>query len=148
MKQTRDLVRGLSSLHEDENNICEILEELTYSWQKTHGISCAFDCKQNDLKLNYSAITNIYRIVQEALNNAIKHAGAKNITLKIFSENGMTTFQIIDDGIGIRELSYREDGLGLRTMKYRANLIGASLDIRKGANGGTIIDISLKEDSC
>ena len=144
IKHTRMLAKGLSPLSDDEDTLYKMLEELVFNMENIHGISCTFEGDQNALSYDYSVKTNLYRIAQEAINNAVKHAKPKNITVRIFSENGNTIFQVKDDGKGINESLDKKKGLGLNTMKYRANLIGASLNIRNSINGGTIVDCSLK----
>ena len=147
IKHTRMLVKGISPLNEDKDNLCDMLEELVFSMESIFNISCTFECDKNDLSFDYSVKTNIYRITQEAINNAIKHANPQNIRVNIFSKNGNTIFQVKDDGNGIGNSLNLKKGMGLRTMRYRANLIGASLNIRKDINGGTIVDCGLKRIS-
>jgi len=142
IRHTRILAKGLSLLSEEENDLYEMLDELVLNTENNLGVSCTFECDRKVLSYDYSVKTNLYRIAQEAINNAIKHANPKNIVVKILLENGKTIFQVKDDGDGIKEGLNRKKGLGLRTMRYRANLIGASLNIRKDINGGTIVDCS------
>ena len=147
IKHTRMLVKGLSPLSDDDVTLYKMLEELVFNMENIHGISCTFEGDQNILFHDYSVKTNLYRIAQEAINNSIKHANPKKITVRIFSENGNTIFQVKDDGKGINESLEKKKGMGLDTMKYRANLIGASLNIRNGINGGTIVNCSIKQCS-
>ncbi len=147
IKHTRMLAKGLSPLSDDEDDLYEMLEELIFNTESIFGISCDFECNKNVLSYDYSVKTNLYRIAQEAINNAIKHANPKNITVMIHSQNGNTIFQIKDDGSGIEKSQNMKKGMGLRTMKYRANLIGASLDIDNDINGGTIVNCKFKVEN-
>jgi signal transduction histidine kinase len=88
--------------------------------------------------------TQVYYIVQEAINNAIKHSKGKSISVTFARTDGRVVLSIQDDGVGIGKAGQCGTGIGMRTMSYRACLIGATLDIRAGASGGTIVKCSLK----
>jgi signal transduction histidine kinase len=95
---------------------------------------------------------NIYRIIQEALQNAVKHSKASLITVDIRS--GTDSFAVIvrDNGIGI-SLSEknkpvlvgnrRQEGLGLRSMRYRAHQLGAEYRISSGEGRGTLVEVCI-----
>jgi signal transduction histidine kinase len=72
------------------------------------------------------------------VNNAVKHAHARHIVLRLEDRNGKIAVQIADDGIGFRaETEKRGTGLGL--MRHRAGLIGAELAVQHPRTGGTVI---------
>jgi hemerythrin-like metal-binding protein len=77
----------------------------------------------------------LYRIAQEALSNALRHAGASRIALELHGGADALTLRVRDDGRGIA--ADAPEGLGLSTMRYRAGAIGAALSIGAGAAGGT-----------
>ena len=74
--------------------------------------------------------THVFRIAQEALNNAVTHGQADqiNVTLGIESDNGILS--VCDNGIGF-DLEAKSDGNGLQTMAYRARLIGGTMELRR-----------------
>lgn len=78
----------------------------------------------------------VYRIVQEAVGNAMKHAGASRIDVDILLENGRLALSVSDDGQK-REESGR--GIGLRTMKKRAEAVGGSLQLTRTEQGSTLL---------
>lgn len=78
----------------------------------------------------------VYRIVQEAVGNAMKHAGASRIDVDILLENGRLALSVSDDGQN-REESGR--GIGLRTMKKRAEAVGGSLQLTRTEQGSTLL---------
>ena len=78
----------------------------------------------------------VYRIVQEAVGNAMKHAGASRIDVDILLENGRLALSVSDDGRN-REESGR--GIGLRTMKKRAEAVGGSLQLTRTEQGSTLL---------
>jgi len=95
----------------------------------------------------------LFSIIQEAITNVKKHAQAKNVWIKIFSEDNSVVVQITDDGTGfdLKEVmeKYEERGsLGLVNMQERAKLIGAQLSIDSrttGPNHGTTVTVRIPE---
>jgi len=94
---------------------------------------------QMDEKLSFSSFKgmNFYRIIQEAVNNAIKYAEASNIDVYIYAENERVTVDVRDNGKGF-DVNIENDGNGLNNIKKRAADIGAELDINSSSNGTQI----------
>ncbi|NJN50075.1 MAG: hypothetical protein HC798_02135 [Polaribacter sp.] len=86
---------------------------------------------------------NIFRVVQEAINNAIKYADAKNIEVNLEFDNQLFTASILDDGKGF-DLQTVTLGNGLSNMEKRMSEIGGKIIIDSKPNKGTIIKLSLK----
>ena len=82
--------------------------------------------------------TQLYRIAQEAVTNAVKHSHAQSITIQIDGEAGQSALRIVDDGLGIDQAK-ASDGMGLRIMRYRASSIGGRLSVARGTDGGTLV---------
>lgn len=80
----------------------------------------------------------VYRIAQEGLNNAVKHAQASEITLRLNNDNEDFTLSVRDNGVGIPETA-GSDGMGLDNMHYRAQVLNAELDIGRLESGGTLL---------
>jgi signal transduction histidine kinase len=81
----------------------------------------------------------VYRIAQEAVANAIKHANASRIDIAVFVDPKMLELQVTDDGCGLNSVRMESKGLGLQTMRDRANNIGATLLTKTQPSGGTAI---------
>lgn len=94
-------------------------------------------------KLPEEIALNLYRIIQEALTNAMKYAKATQITIQLLRYDNELLIQIEDDGIGF-ENPNKLEGKGLENMKIRAEAIGAKLDIDSTPYEGTIISLSLE----
>ena len=92
---------------------------------------------KNDVRLNSKNALNIFRIVQEALHNALKHSDAKNITINI-SSNETILIKVTDDGNGMEKMN-TANGNGLLNMQARAKEIGMRLSITSKINGGTVL---------
>jgi signal transduction histidine kinase len=88
--------------------------------------------------------TQLYRIAQEAVTNAVKHAKPRTIRIQISADSALMTLRVIDDGTGIQEPVPKQDGLGLRIMNFRAASIGALLSVAPGTGGGTVVTCTLR----
>jgi signal transduction histidine kinase len=87
---------------------------------------------------NFTA-THLYRIAQEAVNNAIKHGKAQRIEMSLTGENEDVRLKVLDNGIGIGDERGSGPGMGLRIMDYRAGLIGAAVQVAPSSDGGTLV---------
>jgi len=86
----------------------------------------------------------IYRVAQEAVINVVKHAGAKNLAVKLESKDGKLMLTVQDDGVGFdAEKNSESTGYGLLGMQERAQLAGADLVIKNGPESGTIVTLTV-----
>lgn len=87
--------------------------------------------------------SNLFRIVQEALNNAESHSQAQLISVTVSEGNGEIRIDVVDDGVGFDPLAH-QGSFGLRCMQERAVLFGGSVQITSSANGGgTAVNVVL-----
>jgi PAS domain S-box-containing protein len=133
------IVQGLSPLTNADGNLDAALELLAQrvslsgtrvKFRSRHEAPPAVELKMRN---------HLYRIAQEAVQNALKHSGAKNIEIELWSRPGDLRLSVIDDGKGLATDVERGLGLGMRTMRFRANAIGGRLSITRGANGGNSV---------
>jgi PAS domain S-box-containing protein len=138
-REARDLARGLSPVHLEENGLMSALETLCTNTAKLFDISCKFASGRPVLMTNNATATQLYRIAQEAIGNAIKHGHAKSVTVALNEAGGEVTLTVSDSGCGfIREMA-SIDGMGLRIMEYRAELIDAAVEIDSKPGVGTTV---------
>ena len=137
--QTRDLARGLVPVHLDEEGLVLAMEGLAHSVTRLQGINCTFESKAVPMNYEESAAMHLYRIAQEAINNATKHGKAQNIAISLDATQHRTTLRIADDGAGISKTMTTCRGMGLNIMGYRARLTGGELKIEEAERGGTVI---------
>jgi signal transduction histidine kinase len=137
--QTRDLARGLVPVQMEEMGLASALEELARSVSQMFSVRCCFEVRGNPTNFDNAAATHLYRIAQEAINNATRHGAAENIELTLMEERGVNTLSIADDGVGLTNTSPSGSGMGLNIMTYRANVAGGRLSIHEPATGGTIV---------
>jgi len=84
---------------------------------------------------------NLYRITQEALNNAIRHGQPDTINVQLIYSMGEILLTIEDDGVGFDVHGKEAGGLGLRSMKTRVGAMSANLDIISNLGRGTIVSV-------
>jgi two-component system CheB/CheR fusion protein len=82
---------------------------------------------------------HLYRIAQEAVNNAVKHAEASHIQIELERMRGQIRLRIADDGRGLPEGLEPEEGMGLRVMDFRARLLGGGVKVESEAQRGVCI---------
>ncbi len=136
---TRGFARGLTPVSLEEEGLMEALTQLAANTEKMFGITCRFVQDEPVLIEDNSVATHLYRIVQEALNNAIKHGKADTIEIVVQSGGRAHTVSVRDNGTGFAVASAQGKGMGLNIMNYRASMIGATLDVRNNENHGTIV---------
>ncbi len=141
---TRALARGLSPVPVEANGLMSALEELARGVRSVFRISCEFRCEEPVLLADNSAATHLYRIAQEAVDNAVKHGKAKQITIEISANNGTGVLSVADDGRGVRQTADGSRGLGLRIMKHRAEMVQGSVEIQPKDGRGTVVLCSFR----
>ncbi|HSV62891.1 MAG TPA: sensor histidine kinase [Chthoniobacterales bacterium] len=141
---TRSLARGLFSPDLEQGGLAVALEELAHSTQERAGINCEFHQNEESEMESCDAtvLTQFYRIAQEAVTNAVKHARASRIVIELDTVDGEIQLNIFDDGIGLAS-STQGDGLGLKMMRHGAGLIGATFSVSKRNPAGTIVSCVL-----
>lgn len=144
ISQARDMARGLYLVELGADGLTSALEELATQTQSRHAVSCRFVDQSADAVLDETSATSLFRIAQEAVNNALKHAQAGQITLTLASDTQRIELRIEDDGAGIPANFETRGGMGLQIMSYRARMIGASLDVGSRPGGGTIVSCSAR----
>jgi signal transduction histidine kinase len=137
---TRDLARGLAPVDLDqEEGLASALKQLTEGTSELYGAPCRFEISGDSHFRNPTVAIHLYRIAQEALNNAIKHARPRSIVVQLTRTNREIRISVEDDGKGFDPISVRTGGMGLRIMNYRAKMISGQLEVRKRPGGGTVV---------
>ena len=103
------------------------------------GIEVQLEATLDGERLPGEVETTLYRIVQEALTNTIKHAGARKISILLMRRGGAATAVIEDDGRGFDPTAVREDGLGLLGMRERVALLEGKLTVESSPDAGTTL---------
>jgi signal transduction histidine kinase len=134
--QTRSLARGLIPFNVESGGLEMALTELARSSVVANRVDCLFHSDSTAPLDDYEA-THLYRIAQEAVNNALKHSSATRIEIDLSAKAGMLCLRISDNGKGLPTAA--KEGLGLDVMNHRAGVIGAELLIKTTPGKGVSI---------
>jgi PAS domain S-box-containing protein len=143
MIQARTLARGLHPVQLEALGLVASLERLAVTVQDLFRLECQVDCPRPLLIRDVAVATHLYRITQEAINNAIKHGRAGRIGIGLVLDPQALTLTVVNDGLSFPSKPSKAEGLGLRIMQYRADIIGGSLTIGPGETGGTRVVCTL-----
>ena len=121
------------------------LSNLCNSFEKQAGISCDYKWTiPSTVLFDKMQKLNIFRIIQEALHNVMKHSGAEKVSLIAKVEEKGFSFTVSDNGKGFNSCEAGNFGIGLNSMQYRANQIGADFSVSGASPHGTIICVKIK----
>ncbi len=143
LEQVRQLSRSLFPVEIDASSLTEALRELAFATESLHKIRVRFEGEAPQGFADGDAATQLYRITQEAVTNAVKHAQAHAITIQIDGQAGLLRLRVADDGIGIGKAA-TGDGIGLQIMRYRAHSISGILTIEPGSQRGTVVTCTVR----
>jgi signal transduction histidine kinase len=133
----RGLIKGLLPVEIHPDGLRSGLEELAEQVTSIHGIQCSFESSLEAPAVDSFTATQLYRIAKEAVHNAVKHAKAKSIWVRL-GTNQNELLSVEDDGIGLNDDKFLE-GEGLRIMRHRAGLFGSTIQIYNKPAGGTVV---------
>ena len=135
------LSRGVWPVEPEQALAGPTIGELVESTRRASGIEINLDQSWPCATCVGENIGVLHRIAQEALANAVRHAGATRIDVSLNCRDGATNLEVSDNGSGCSPAGASKDtgGLGLRIMRHRANAIGAELAIEDSPGGGTIV---------
>jgi two-component system, LuxR family, sensor kinase FixL len=139
----RSLSRGLIPVEFEDKGLKSALERMLKNAEKLFNVTCTIDASHELHFEDATNLTHLYRIVQEATSNAVKHGNASKVDITINADDERVLVRIEDNGTGFDENWEEEKGLGVRIMQFRAQLIGANLDIGESKMGGAAIIITL-----
>lgn len=135
--EVRDAVKGLVPVEIDAKGLPVALAQLVATTGDRSTVDCRFRCDPTVAVDDRHIAHYLFRIAQEAINNAVKHAEAKRITVSLEDQQGRLELRVQDDGRGI-DPRHETGGLGLRIMEYRCDNIGATFDIQSKPGRTTI----------
>jgi len=143
--QTRDLAHGLVPAQVSRLGLVLALESLAQSVRRMYGVTCSFQFHGDSRNWDQQAAIHLYRIAQEAINNATRHGRARNILVFLEAVDHSLSLRVLDDGVGVSEAL--SEGVGLRTMRYRARSIGGEVTIERRNGTGTTVSCTVRTNS-
>jgi two-component system, NarL family, sensor histidine kinase DevS len=123
----------------DDFGLVPALERLAGTFAEQTGIEAHLESRLPDSRLPSDVETVLYRVVQEALTNVVKHAHAGHVSLLLHSKAGKVAVVIEDDGRGFATDAEAGEGIGLIGMRERVALLGGRLEVESGESGTTIV---------
>jgi PAS domain S-box-containing protein len=138
---SRDLVRGLYPVGLTQGGLSTALRDLAHRCQSTWSVHCQARCQA--VELPPETAEHLFRIAQEAITNALKHANCENIQIVLAQADEAITLSVSDDGRGIRETDLHRFGNGIQSMRHRCQLIGAILRVVGSKEDGTLVAVRL-----
>lgn len=143
LKEMRLLVYELRSPMLEKQGLAGILQHRLDAVEKRAGVEARL-LVDGVVELPPSAEEGLYRIAQEALNNALKHASATSVTVLIRANNERVELEVMDNGCGFNpSLSRASGGIGLASMQERVDALGGVLTIHSIPGEGTQVKVSL-----
>lgn len=149
IETTRNLITQLRPSVLDHLGLIAAIEWQINKFQKTHEINCLVELPKNDsIMLDAKCNTVVFRILQEALNNVVKHSKATEVRVHVISLDRFLVVKIIDNGIGMNEEEInRTEKYGLRGMCERINFCGGDLAIFSESRKGTMILLKIPKST-
>ena len=146
IQDLRDLSKSLNTDYVIEMGLARSIEYELEMIKKSGVFQTSFEIEGQLYKIEPQKELILFRIVQEVLNNIIKHSKAANIIVKQDYKPELFSMQVTDDGEGFDLKALKENskfGLGIKNMHNRAKLIGADFQINSTIGKGTTASISL-----
>ncbi|HRZ25442.1 MAG TPA: PAS domain S-box protein, partial [Spirochaetota bacterium] len=126
---TRLTARGLYPVTLEKSGLISALREMAITVENSYGTKCRVYNQGNDTAPDVHTSYQLYYIVQEAINNAIRHGRAKKIDIDIVIKKKLIRFVVVND-ITVKNRKKKSDGMGLRIMAYRAEMIGGTFSVK------------------
>lgn len=137
----RALLRGLPPPALQRQSLDEALRACVADWQEGQGIACELRLGGPLPPLDAAAGTHLYRLLQEALNNVARHAGASRVRIRLQCRGGFLYLSVRDDGRGCA--ADPAPGFGLDSMRQRARCLGAELSLRSRPGQGLALRLRM-----
>lgn len=137
LRDVRALAVELRPSALDDFGLVPALERLAATLRERSGLAVAIEAGLPDERLPPELETALYRLVQEALTNVVKHADAKSVSIIVSRRDGGVSAVVEDDGRGFSEADVRADALGIVGMRERLALLGGTLTVESAPGKGT-----------
>lgn len=145
-QHVQQLCHGIMPVQVEVEGLRSALEQLASTTNELQQISCRFKSFSSIAVANNTVATHLYRIAQEAVNNALKHSRATEIEISLLTSHGDLVLKVTDNGVGFDPTALtrptepgRAHGFGLEIMNYRAGIIGGQLHISRRDAGGMLV---------
>jgi signal transduction histidine kinase len=139
----RALSQGLAPGPLWEQGLEHALQALADATTRSSGVRCVFECPDHISEISEATACNLYRIAQEAVNNALKHADSSEIRIGLERRGKSLVLEIDDDGCGLPDVPAEGGGIGFRIMQHRTEMMGGRMEHGAPPAGGTRIAVHI-----
>ena len=143
LRDVRGLAVELRPAALDDFGLAAALERLAETFGEKSGTEVALEAQLGEERLDPTLETTLYRIVQEALTNVLKHAGARRVSITLVRSDRSLTAVVEDDGRGFEPEATRREALGLAGMRERVALVGGRISIESAPGTGTTLAVEV-----
>ncbi|MFW6175832.1 MAG: GAF domain-containing sensor histidine kinase, partial [Acidobacteriota bacterium] len=144
--QVHRVSKGLMPVRLLESGLPGVLGTLAEEVRDAHPVDCHLEVAPGLEIRDDRVATALYRIAREAVNNALLHAEASRISIRLLRNGeGGLALVVEDDGTGLQDGTPEGGGLGLRIMRDRASLVQGELAVKPGEQGGTRVECRVQE---
>ncbi len=145
--QTRALARGLAPFQLEAGGLPAALVELAEMTAAASRMKCRVDLPAPVSVEDEETAINLYRIAQEAINNAVKHSHAREVIIRLTRADGVLCLEVTDDGRGMQVERHSRQGMGLDVMQHRCATMGAELEVVSRPRKGVSVICKLRSTS-
>jgi signal transduction histidine kinase len=148
LAELRALIFGLRPAELERDGLDGVLRKEATMLQRVHGVKVQVDTDGEAPQLEPACAGEILRIVEEALHNAVRHAKADTVTVRLHGAGGALHVEVADDGIGFdpTDPELRSHHLGLTSMEERARELGGRLTLAASPGNGTVVGLEVPVD--
>ena len=143
LRNVRGLAVELRPTALDDFGLVPALERLAETFREKTGVEVAIEAQLGEARLEPSLETTLYRLVQEALTNVLKHADARHVSISLVRKDGSVSAVVEDDGRGFSPETPRREALGLVGMRERVGLVGGRISIESAPGAGTTLAVEV-----
>jgi PAS domain S-box-containing protein len=148
IETAHSLARGLLPVHTDHGGLEGAVRALAERGRELYGLEVHCRIKVSpERRLSEATANHLYRIAQEALTNAARHARAQSLNIYLLVTPSKLVLRITDDGVGMQASEPSGAGMGLKIMQYRASMIGATFEIMPHHPHGSVICVTGQQSS-
>jgi PAS domain S-box-containing protein len=146
LSETRSIAHNLMPKAITDYGLVAALQNLFKDLENSTGIEFHFHHNVDELRLQNQAEVNLYRIIQEAISNAVRHANCSTIRTTLQRNADSLTVEIEDDGIGMElQDHHKEKGLGLRSIKNRVKSLNGTINFESEQSEGILINVAVPD---
>jgi PAS domain S-box-containing protein len=140
IESTRAMARGLSPVGADRGGLISGLQMMAARGVERYGVRTELTTRLNQpLSIDDATASHLYRIAQEALTNAIRHGHVTQVSVDLYTGDGVLVLTVADNGRGLPVSGRSTDGMGLKLMRYRAQMVQGDLTVTNHPDGGVMV---------